>query len=154
VHISTKYTIMLSRTRLHVYICASLVMSVRSRCLPTIMTSSLHARHDVACAKNPSETVLHFCTFLLNPHFHLEPDYIASKPIKRHFQWYIVRAEIFSNFHARAEYNTSFCLFKPMGLSARTHTCTHTPVSLPHLADITRVDCLLPDCTVSHKWPL
>ena len=42
VHISTKYTIMLSCTRLHVYIRASLIMYVRSRRLPTIMTSSLH----------------------------------------------------------------------------------------------------------------
>ena len=30
--------------------------------------------------------VLHFCTFLLNPHFDLEPDYIVRKPIKRRCQ--------------------------------------------------------------------
>jgi len=41
VHISAKYTIMLRCTRLHVYIRASLVMDVRSRRLPTIMTSSI-----------------------------------------------------------------------------------------------------------------
>jgi len=37
VHISTKYMIMLSCTRLHVYIRASLVMYVYSRRLPTII---------------------------------------------------------------------------------------------------------------------
>jgi len=31
---------------------------------------------------NTSETVLHFCTFLINPHFDLEPDYIIRKPMK------------------------------------------------------------------------
>jgi len=104
VHISAKYTTMLSCTRLHVYIRASIVMYVRSRRLPTIITSSFRARCVVACAENPSETVLHFCTFLLNPQFDLEPDYIVRKPIKRRFQRYIVRTEIFSTFHARVEY--------------------------------------------------
>jgi len=47
--------------------------------------------------------VLHFCTFLLNPHFDLEPDYIIRKPIKRRFQRYIVHTEIFLTFHARVE---------------------------------------------------
>jgi len=51
VHMSTKYMIMLSCTRLHVYIRVSLVMCVRSRRLPTIMTSSLHAWLAVACAE-------------------------------------------------------------------------------------------------------
>jgi len=32
-----------------------------------------------------SETVLHFCTFLLNPHFDLEPGYIIRKPMKHRF---------------------------------------------------------------------
>jgi len=54
--------------------------------------------------ENPSEMVLHFCTFLPNPCFDLEPDYIFRKPIKRRFQWYIVRTKIFSTFHARVEY--------------------------------------------------
>jgi len=68
--------------------------------------------------------VLHFCTFLLNPHFDLEPDHIVRKPIKRRFQRYIVRMEIFSTFHARVEYNrpTLFRPFKPMGLTAHRHT--------------------------------
>jgi len=43
VHISAKYTIMSSCTHLHIYIHASLVMYMRSRRLPTITTSSLHA---------------------------------------------------------------------------------------------------------------
>jgi len=30
--------------------------------------------------------ILHFCAFLINPHFNLEPDYIVRKPIKRGFQ--------------------------------------------------------------------
>ena len=103
VHISAKYTI-ISCTRLHVYIRASLVMYVRSIRLRTTMTSSLHAWRAMACAENPSETALHFCTFLLNPHFDLEPDYIVRKPMKHRFQRYIVRTEVFSTFHARVEY--------------------------------------------------
>jgi len=79
-------------------------MYMCSRRLPTIITSLLHARRAVACEENPSEMVLHFCTFLLNPHFDLEPDYIFRKPIKQHFQWYIVHTEIFSTFHAQVEY--------------------------------------------------
>jgi len=120
VHISTKYTIMLSFTRLHVYIHASLVLYMHSRRLPTIMTSSalITVRRAVACAKNPLETVLHFCKFLLNHNFDLEPDYIFRKPIKRRFQRYTVCREIFSTFHAQVKYNTSFRLFEPMGLSA------------------------------------
>jgi len=113
---------MYTSTRLH----TRLVMYVRSKRLPTIMTSSPHARRAVACAENPSEMVLHFCTFLLNTHFDIEPDYIFRKPIKRRFQRYIVRTEIFSTFHARVEYSTSFRPFKPMGLSAHRHTHTHT----------------------------
>jgi len=34
-----------------------------------------------------SETVLHFCKFLVKT-FHLEPDYIVRKPMKRRFQRY------------------------------------------------------------------
>jgi len=109
VHISAKYTIicyMLSCTRLHVYIRASLVMFVRSRRLPTIMTSStfVAVRRAVACAENPLEMALHFCTFLLNPHFDLEPDYIVRKPMNHRFQRYIVHTEISSTFHARVKY--------------------------------------------------
>jgi len=78
--------------------------NVRACQVPTIMTSSLHARRAMACAENPSETVLHFCTFLLNPHFDLEPDYIAKKLIERPFRRYIVRTVILSTFHARVEY--------------------------------------------------
>ena len=47
--------------------------------------------------------LLHFCTFLLNPYFDLEPDYIR-KPIKRRFSQYLVRTEILSTFHTRVEY--------------------------------------------------
>ena len=123
-HISAKYTIMLSCTRLHVYIRASLVMYVCSRRLPTIMTSSLHARRAVACAENPSETVLTFMYISPQPHFDLEPDYIFKKPIKRRFKRYIVRTEIFSTFHARVEY-----VIPPIQINgtecAQTHTQTH-----------------------------
>jgi len=48
--------------------------------------------------------VLTFCTFLHNPHFDFEPDYVIRKPRKRGFQRYIVRTEIFLTFHARVEY--------------------------------------------------
>ena len=34
--------------------------------------------------------MLHFCTFLLNLHFDLEPDYIIKKPMKHRFQLCIV----------------------------------------------------------------
>jgi len=60
-----------------------------------------------------AETALHFCTFLLNPYFDLEPDYIIRKPMKHRFQRHTVRTEIFSTFHARVEYisgeNMWFC---------------------------------------------
>ena len=46
----------------------------------------------------------HFCTFLQNPHFDFEPDYVIRKPRKGRFQWYIVRPEIFSTFHTWVEY--------------------------------------------------
>jgi len=103
VYISAKYTIMLWCTRLHVYICASLVMYVRSRRLPTIMTSSIMTACSGVCGKSIGNGV-NFCTFLLNPHFDFEPDYVVRKPRKRRFQRYIVRTEIFSTFHARVEY--------------------------------------------------
>jgi len=48
--------------------------------------------------------LLHFCTFLRNPHFDLESDYVVREPIKRHFQQYFVRTEILSTFHTRIEY--------------------------------------------------
>jgi len=48
--------------------------------------------------------LLHFCTFLLKPHFDLEPDYVVRKPIKRCFQQCLVRTEILSTFQTRVEY--------------------------------------------------
>jgi len=68
-----------------------------------------------------SDTVLHFCKFLFNPHFDIETDYIFRKPTKRCFQRCIVRLEIFLTFHTRVEYNTSFLPFKPMGLSVHRY---------------------------------
>jgi len=58
--------------------------------------------HDVTAARRAVVSpfsvlqVLHFCTFLLNPHFDLEPDYLFRKPIKRRFQQYLVSTEILS----------------------------------------------------------
>ena len=109
--------IMYTSTRLH----TRLPSNVRAQ--QTIMTSLLHARCAVACAENPSEMVLHFCKFLLNPHFYLEPDYIFRKPIKRRFQRYIVRTEIFSTFQyviPSIQTNGTEC--------AQTHTHRHTKV--------------------------
>jgi len=66
--------------------------------------------HDVTAARRAAESpfcvlqLLHFCTFLLNPHFDLEPDYIVRKPTKQHFQQYLVCTEILSTFHTRVEY--------------------------------------------------
>jgi len=51
-------------------------------------------------------SVKHLCTFLLNPHFDLEPDYIIRKPMQHRFQLYILRREILSIFHTRVEYIT------------------------------------------------
>jgi len=78
-----------------------------------------------------SETVLHFCTFLLNPHFNLEPDYVIRKPIKRSFQRLPVRkySQLFSNFTIRPpiQTNGTEC--------AQTHThITIPPVSLRSLS--------------------
>jgi len=64
-------------------------------------------RHDVTVARRAAVSpfcvlqVLHFCTFLLNPHFYLESDYIIRKPIKRHFQQHLMHKEILSTFHTR-----------------------------------------------------
>jgi len=43
------------------------------------------------------------CTFLFNPHFNLEPDYIIRNPIIHRIQQYIPRREILSTFHTRVE---------------------------------------------------
>ena len=105
VYISTKYTIMLWCTRLHVYISTSLVMYLRSRRLPNdvidndgVLWRHWHVR------KIHRKRCWHFCTFLHNPHVHFEPDYVARKPRKWRFQRYIGRTEIFSTFHTRIEY--------------------------------------------------
>jgi len=80
----------------------SLCGVVRSRRLPTIITSSLHGM----CRKS----ILHgisvtFSYISQKPHFDLEPEYISRKLIKRRFQQYLVRTEIMSTFHARVEYS-------------------------------------------------
>jgi len=70
-------------------------------------TQVITSPHVTACCCDEAKTlemVLHFCTFLLNPHFDLEPHYIVRKPIKRRFQRYIVHTEIFSTFHAPVKY--------------------------------------------------
>ena len=67
VHISAKYTIMLSRTRLHVYIRASLVIYVRSRRLPTIMTSSIMTACCGVCGKSIGNGVNMFVHFSSTP---------------------------------------------------------------------------------------
>jgi len=87
--------------------------------------------------------LLHFCTFLTNPHFDLNPDYIIRKPIKRRSNnlkyGNIVNFSHTSRIHFSAN-NTSFRPFKPTGLSAhrnikQTDTQTHKsensrPISL------------------------
>ena len=65
--------IMYTSTRLH------------TRLSSNVMTSSLQARCAVPVRKIHRKRCWHFCTFLLNPHFDLEPDYIIRKPIKRRF---------------------------------------------------------------------
>jgi len=79
-------------------------MYLRSR--PMIMTSSITpaccgVTGVFLCGKI---RLWHFCTFLHNPHFDFEPDYVIRKPQKQGFQRYIVWTEIFSTFHARVEY--------------------------------------------------
>ena len=69
-----------------------------------IMTSSITMAGVFLCGKIHLKQCWHFCTFLHNPHFNFEPDYVIRKPRKRRFQWYIVRTEIFSTFHPRVEY--------------------------------------------------
>jgi len=63
VHISAKYTIMLWCTRLHVYVRTSLVMNVCSRCLPTIMTSSIMMACSGMCGKSIGNGVNIFVHF-------------------------------------------------------------------------------------------
>jgi len=65
-----------------------------------------------------------FFTFLLKPHFDLEPDCIVRKPIKRRFQQYLVHTEILSTFHTRVKY-ISRRTIPPIQMSVTdTHTQT------------------------------
>jgi len=62
-----------------------------------------------ACRPATGTVILHVLTvtFLYispQPHFDLEPDYIARKPLQQRFQLYIVHREILSSFHTRVEY--------------------------------------------------
>jgi len=76
------------------------------------------------------ETVLHFCTFLLSPHFDLEPHYIVRKAINDvsndilSVYGNILNLSCTSRIHFSAN-NTSFCPFKSMGLSVHRHTDRH-----------------------------
>ena len=92
------------RRLIWVYIC----ISERSRRLPMIMTSSITLAccgvTAGVCGKIYLKRCWHFCTFLHNPHFDFELDYVVRKPRKWRFQWCIVRMEIFLAFHARVEY--------------------------------------------------
>ena len=75
-----------------------------------IMTSSITTAVQLpwlACPEKSIWTVKgcwYFCTFLHNPHFDFEPDYVIRKPRKGRFQRYIVRLEIFSTFQKWVEY--------------------------------------------------
>jgi len=48
--------------------------------------------------------LLHFCQLLSNPSIDLEIEYIFGKPMKRRFQWFILRTEILSTFQVRVDY--------------------------------------------------
>jgi len=61
------YTIMLWCSRLHVYIRASLVMYVRSRRMPTIMTSSIMTACSGVCGKSIGNGVNIFVHFSSTP---------------------------------------------------------------------------------------
>jgi len=67
------------------------------------MASSV-ARRAVGMAILRVLSVTFFCTFLLNPHCDLEPDFIIRKQMKHRFQRYIVHMEMFSIFHTRFKY--------------------------------------------------
>ena len=99
---------MLWCTHLHVYISTSL-------CTCTVDASPANDNDVIdndgcgitgvfLCGKIHLKRCWHFCTFLHNPHFDFEHDYVIRKPRKRGFQRYIVRTEIFSTFHAQVEY--------------------------------------------------
>jgi len=154
---SAKYTIMLSCTRLHIYIRASLVMcvrmqrrkSARKHCL--IQASLGSSRTDWWVSTNEwlwchpwpcwalrdiTATFLHISS---QPHFDLKPDYIIRKPTKRRFQRYIARTEIFSTFHARVEYISQHSAHSNQWDWVRTQT--HTKFHSVHLADIISASC-------------
>jgi len=105
-------------------------------------------RHDVIAARravvNPFcvMLLLHFCTFLLKPHFDLEPDYIVRKPIKLRFQQYLVHTEILSTFHTRVEYiswrTIRHSAHSKTELSAHRHTRRHTKVKTVYLPVLLR----------------
>jgi len=88
------------RKRSKTFVCVCVCIFV-----PTAWLLSLW-QHNVITSLHVTalETVLHFCTFLLNLHFDLEPDYIIRKPMKHRFQRCIVPTEIFSTFRAQVEY--------------------------------------------------
>ena len=78
--------------------------------------------------------LLHFCTFLLNPHLDLEPDYIVRKQMKHRFQWYIVRTEILSIKSPLVTMGRPKFILKTAPSLRRSPSPSNTPIprSTPH----------------------
>jgi len=79
-----------------------------------------------------SEWLLHFCTFLINPHFELEADYIIRKPMKRCFQWYIVCTS-HGNTVTFSHKSNTFLLNKPVGEKQAPQNLQKPPLPLQHV---------------------
>jgi len=108
VHISAKYTIMLWCTRLYVYISTALIIYLRSRRLPMIMTSWITTAWCGVCGKSIGNGVDIFVHFFITPISILNLTMSSESQEKRRFQRYIVRTKIFLTFHARVEYISVF----------------------------------------------
>jgi len=100
-------------------------------------------RCTACCCKSILRDITYiFCTFLLKPHFDLEPDCIIRKPIKRCFQQYLVRTEILSTFHTQVEYISQRTIHHSTHSNewgctqSSLQQCVSFPQCISHLADI------------------
>ena len=98
--------------------------------------------------------LLHSCTFRVNPHFDLEPDYIIRKPIVHRIQRCRpnLRREILSTFHTRHEsiidqYATPNC---PFPFDDHHQYLIHPYRARPHSPPQTASGSNQPCCHCSH----
>jgi len=113
IHTHTTYRLFLSLSlvcvqRVHVFaalVCATLraIRVLPAACVVCVAASWQPAAAAAALLllRSPcfAFSQLHSCTFRVNPHLDLEPDYIVRKPIVHRIQRCNLHREIFSTFH-------------------------------------------------------